>query len=284
MSGPCPRQRELRAFHDGSLAPAQRLRLESHLRECSECATHLTQMEAVDTLLLRCRPQQPQLEPEESQELFRRALQASGVATRGRRWGFWRWQLASVAMVTMIISGLAWRAGAGSKDLAQLPTVPAQPGIHETPAPVQVSRDTPNTSEKPVLTVRHRDGIRFVLARPARWKRHRFWAGRPSAIGKSRPAAAPLPLARPAEGTEEALEPVLLVSVTRPPALSVTVTQAAVEAPGYARAESLELTPTGRQVVTSATVSSCAPPDNPEPTSQEPDPRDDIKECSDEMP
>lgn len=285
MIGGCPRREELPAFHDGGASAALRGSMERHLLVCRECADRLAQMEAVDALLLRCRPHPEPLEAGEAKALFQRAVSASGVKTRARGWGSWRWQrqIAGLAAVGIAVAVLAHGMGGARPEVAGLPAEGEQPGtrMSSTPAGFVRERNPGEVEQGPTAAPVARPRLQWAASR--RKRAHRWGGFRPR---RKLRLAAPLPDTAPVEArTEESPEPVLLVSVTHPPALSVTVTQADPGLPGFARAEALELTPTGNQVLTAVTVSSCAiqSPEDSQNSAHEESPRvQDEKESSDE--
>ena len=240
----------LRAYHDGSLAGRARVELEAHLTHCEACGAELRTLEEMDALLSRCRVVAPVLDPADAQSLFQAAYSASGVGASPLRAGNWRWRLAGAAVLMMFGAaayGLSGRLGSQGRavSVAQTPPLETKTNAGERVEATTVGRvwsgtATVTTAAESVPTsLRRRRGSRRRSTEPAM-------------LATATPQTEPN-----AETWEEA--PALFVAVERQPVvLKVSLTEAPPEAPGFARVSSVRYDPTG-QVVTQATVSSCAP-------------------------
>ena len=240
----------LRAYHDGSLVGRARVVLEAHLTHCEACGAELRTLEETDALLSRCRLVAPALDPADAQSLFQAAYSASGVGASPLRVGNWRWRLAGAAVLMTCGAaayGISGRLGAPGRPVSMAQIAPIET---KTNAGGRVGATTVGRVWSGGTTV-------TAAAEPAITSLQRRRGSRRRSM-EALLATATTPQAEPvAETWEEA--PVLFVAVERQPVvLKVSLTEAPPEAPGFAQVSSVRYDPTG-QVVTQATVSSCAP-------------------------
>lgn len=252
----------LQRYHDGSLDDRRQQWLEQHLQECASCSRELQRLEETDALLACVRPAAPELTSLERDQLLRIALAASSANRRRAGW-FLRWRLATAALfLAGSISGITWQ----HQSTGDHGSVSAA-----SPAPKSLKLLATNNAgiSEPVRKVP------LVLQAAPKRRRH----GRPHSRRQWAHPPKPQPvLEQPVEtlaawsaGTQKTdfvpeelapAEPQLLVLATHTaPALTVNVSVSSSDQPGYAKAVSIMVTPSGTHVETQATVSSCIPGD-----------------------
>jgi len=287
MTRGCRSQRAVLAYHDGSLPVAAQKRLELHLRKCARCTSELARLEETDALFSRCRPSVSLLAPDQAQELFREALLRSGAGVQPTRFGGWRWRWQAAALVLAVAASGALAIRMSGRNPVETAAGPVE--NPSTLTAVGPKFDEPTLSAH-VVQVKHRHGSAGV-ARHYRGRRglrfaHRFTTRSRRLV--HRPAKdAPTVELLPSTPLDDALEPQLMVSVTRlQPLVNLIVTHSQAEVPGFARAEALEITPTGKQIVTAVTVSTCLPESQeatPEQQDQDQSDLEDQEERGDEQ-
>ena len=104
---------DLGAYALGALEPAERQRVEEHVRDCPACAAELAGFSSLPALLDRVRPEDLQPVPvAPSPDLFRRMSAAAARARRRRRSRTWALVAASVLVVLGAAAGVtAWVSG-----------------------------------------------------------------------------------------------------------------------------------------------------------------------------
>jgi hypothetical protein len=241
----------LRAYHDGSLDGRAVESLEVHLRDCSECASELRRMGEVDALLTRTRSAVPAVPAEDASRIFAIAVARSGIQRRNGAFG---WRIAGVAALTLCAAPwLLTRSGVGVTSI----TGPRQMQAETRSSVPLVWSQVPQASNaiEPLSTAARAEEAPARRPKRARTRRNRVLAAhRPSHSLADRPA-------------EPARMSTLLVTVTQAEVapLVVLVTEASSEQAGFARAEATLVSPTGEQVFTQATVSTCASDEPVEP-------------------
>lgn len=250
----------LRRYHDGSLDSRRQQWLEQHLQECARCSRALQRLAETDALLARVRPATPELTLVDRDQLLRVALAASNASRRRAGW-LLRWRLATVALfLAGGVSGITWQHQSTAHRIS-VSTASPQSRTAEL-----LATNNTGTSEqvrKPRLvsqatTKRHRHGKPHSRRHPARLLKPQPALEMPVETLAASPAEGPqIDLA-----SEELVpaEPQLLVLATyKAPALTVNVSVSSPDQPGYAKAISTTVTPSGTRVETQATVSSCIP-------------------------
>jgi hypothetical protein len=100
----CQEWTELGAYALGALDPAERRRVDEHVRGCPVCAAELAELEALPPLLDRVRPEDLEVAPvPPSPDLYERVA-AAADAHGARRTGV-RWLLAAAAAVLLAAVG-----------------------------------------------------------------------------------------------------------------------------------------------------------------------------------
>ena len=127
----CEYQVKVHAYHDGALPPADRQRVEVHLRACPACARELEGLRRMSELFASARL--PELSPEALQRLHRSkvvALEPALVRTS-------EFFAAAAAAILLVCAAWLWRASA-PQELA------AMPSWQEVPVTYQVDASTDN--------------------------------------------------------------------------------------------------------------------------------------------
>lgn len=255
-----PMERLLCRYHDGSLSGWPRRCLEQHLQACGACNRRLRVWEETDARIARVRPVVAGLAPAECDQLFRVALAASTTGVPRNPW-LRRWRLAaSLALVAGIAGGLmgqhrttAHGIASAAHGVGSTPEQLRQIGVLATPvqfSSVEVEAHTPNETR--------RHGRRRVAGRRARVR-----APQPPGVSSGMDQLA-LASELPSSGETWASwmpdEPQLLVVAARvTPPLTIEVNRSFSDQPSFAQVTSTTVTPSGAQVVTQATISSCMP-------------------------
>jgi len=276
----CPMERLVCRYHDGSLSGWPRRRLEQHLQACGACNRRLREWEEADVLIARARPVVAGLAPAERDQLFRTALAASTASVRRNAW-LRRWRLAaSLALVAGIAGGLMGQHRTTAHGIAS-----AARGVVSSPEQLRQTGDLaiPDQFSSVKIDVHipsktRRRGRRRLARRPARFRT-------PQPLGVSS-GMDQLALASEAPSSEDTRvnwmpdEPQLLVVAARvTPALTIEVNRSSSDQPSFAQATATTVTPSGAQVVTQTTISSCTPgepevetaPARPAPTNEDTD-------------
>ena len=111
----CKYARQLGAYHDGELPPAQAAEVEEHARRCSACAADLARIRALSQMLKSA--QGAQLPPAVLERLHRRVDLTPAVSMRRMAEA-----VAAVAAVVLVTcSALLATASGGSRSAGSLP-------------------------------------------------------------------------------------------------------------------------------------------------------------------
>jgi hypothetical protein len=250
-------------YHDGSLDGKERRRLKRHLQECVLCSRRLRELEETDALLSRARLPVAGLAPADRDQLFRAALAASNSGFHPSAWQR-RWRLAtSLAVVAGVFGGLAWQHQTTALGIASVPDSAGSAVVHRvvTAAPVL-------TKQPPASRVELHASIETPRHARRRLRRRTLWARIPRQTEESAESAGVVLTASSddqgwaGDATKEwesAQARLLVVATRTAPVSTLNVTVSSSNLPGYAQATFTTVTPSGAQVVTQATISSCMP-------------------------
>ena len=136
----CDRLEQLHAYHDGQLAPGQRLLFEIHVEQCPECAALLREMRSLSKMIADAPL------PQAGETSNARYYRAWNVARAQRHGGVLRiagW-LTGAAAAVLIGSLLLWPRSAGESQIVRNEASPSWETVALMPPSPERSHDRPD--------------------------------------------------------------------------------------------------------------------------------------------